>query len=453
MKEEIQNRTVDKGWKSMSELLDREMPVSKRKRRFAWWWFMWLLVPMAAYGGWYWANKPGNDQPSAPTEHKSPMATNPALNQTLKNQVTITDVSKTATPQLGTSQSAQKPVSTEKTTQFFPQPNHVVDHNNSSVPNNSTQASISPQVETAHTAVLPEPNRPTIETAKPADFKDWDSFVSLPNRQQYLEINQLLPTLATIEAPSKPITQPVKSKKIAFGPSVYATTEAFRAVNGLSAGAQMKWQLNKRWAVRSGLYATRFKPTNDTEPVASLLADKYADATDLQFDVEDAFGNILGPYTGTPALDQPVLIPISTMYFLEMPLLASYQLTRRWSVQAGASTAYMLRAKSAVSNYSGSYTLALQSDQARASISDLVTAQLDQWRFDAQLGVTYALNKQLECSFFARLPIGSFSTNSAQQKQEALGGTGLNPGAYNLIGNRSSLKQPMFSIGVSYFAW
>jgi hypothetical protein len=29
---------TDKGWQSMSELLDQKMPVKKRRRAFAWWW-------------------------------------------------------------------------------------------------------------------------------------------------------------------------------------------------------------------------------------------------------------------------------------------------------------------------------------------------------------------------------------------------------------------------------
>lgn len=446
MKEEIQNQTLDKGWKAMSELLDREMPVERRKRRFIWWWFLLLLMPIAALGGWYLVNN--NRLPefvTPPPVNTKPMATNP-----------------------GSLQPAQSPVSGSNTAEVFEKGTISAQTHLKQKPSNPNPSSI-PNAAADNMAFQPGPtmatsiahetdgshgqiqhNDLTPEHAPTAMAKPWSALMLSSKPIQLLETRQQLPALASIPAKAGQPIEPLKRKKLAIGAGIYATTESFSTINGIAAGVQAKWALNQRWAIRSGLFVSGYNPTMKTQPVASLQAEKYSDATDLEFGIEDAFGNVLTPST---TLDEPVLIPISSMYLLETPLLASYQFSRRWSIQAGATTACLLRAKSSASNYSGNYVLALQSEQARTSVSDLATAQLDQWRFDAQLGATFALNKKLECSIAARLPVGSISSKANKARLEALNNNGLNPSLYDPIVARSTLNQPMFSIGLSYYAW
>ncbi|HRI61325.1 MAG TPA: hypothetical protein PK228_16410, partial [Saprospiraceae bacterium] len=77
MKNEFDNNLTDKGWTSMRRLLDREMP-EQRRRRFAWWLFGLLLLPLAGLGGW-WLWQQSNPVPAVAPPTEAPKVSEPVV--------------------------------------------------------------------------------------------------------------------------------------------------------------------------------------------------------------------------------------------------------------------------------------------------------------------------------------------------------------------------------------
>ena len=389
MKNEFDNKVTDKGWQSMRRLLDLEMPEQRRRRRFGWWPFALLLLPLGGLGGWWFAGQPEPENVTLPPV-QAPKLAEPVV--TIEKNTEKHDPNSSRTI-YSSDEFSHSSDDSKSSGELSNQSNHS--------PNNPTSSYAtfsSDDLKSPDESSNPSPNnsKSTYATHSSDDSKSSaelpKDFPPLPTSLQFIEKNSknpINPVPVVAYLPEKIKKQP-SPKRGSFGLSAGLTSEGFSSLNGFSAGTAVDWRFARKWGLRSGLQYAQYRLPASRRPIVSLEAADYTNAT----------GNSLNLGGGaTPAADQisEVLVPVERLRKLEMPLSAYWQPFRFLRIFSGATTAYTLSAQASEQNYANNSQIVVAGDQlAQKNLNDLTASTLSRWSLDWQIGTGVVIGRHLE---------------------------------------------------------
>lgn len=460
MNEDIQPKTVDKGWASMKALLDQEMPGDEKRRRIIWWWFALLLLPLTAVGGWYWGVGASSDKvpveqpkvsPSMPFAAEQPNSA--ASDSEIKRSIIVPETEETEIR--NTEAKATKKVFVQK--QTLP--------NTSSKLVEEARGNESPRVLNAEsqnsTIAQPELNSQELdgaskspETSVAVVVPATNTVVNmLPISAPFVRSQRgpIYPTPAMVEiVPVKNTIIPTKkSPTWALGVGTTLGTERFTAFNSFGAGLVIHWQPMRRWGLRSGLNYVQYFPSEKSQPTASVNYEQYSEALNSEYVITDLGGNTLPSSSNYLGQVDAIIIPVARLSMVELPLLISCNLPHRIKVFSGITSTYVLDSKARKESYSTNYKFNTSADPNNQSLNDLATSSLDRWRFDFQAGFGLGLGRQWELGFFAKLPLQRL--NPASTINTSNGGNIAYLDSFNASINVENRLPMIFALQANYY--
>ncbi len=451
MREEQDKKLADRGWQSMQQLLDRDMPAERKRRPIAWWWLGLLLLPLAILGSRaWWQTESMQPAEPAPAVLKTDR---PVVLQSTDRQHTV---SQNATEHTPAAQLDQTQKSVEGTVYAAPQlsaAGRPIQHHTTTTPATVMQpsavatsmqhpktdiafvspekAAVVPSASAEPVSVLPE-NQVTI-AATGKDFADALQPLETPlqpvEKENTFDIAARSFPAYTAE---KPVIQPLKaSPKWAFGLSAATSTEYFESLNTISGGVTTDWRFARKLGLRSSVLYTRYRPTASRQPVVAVEEVQYSNATGLYTGAYTAPSNIQNSEQ-----NEYVYIPLRKLHQVEIPLLAWWQPLRKLRVYSGISVDYTFLGQSAQQNYIDNALVSLDTYDSRKSAGQVATQELNRWQFQYQGGVGLRLGRHAELSAFWKAPLrnifpkrndlASFNSATAQFNDPTLSDNSIN---------------------------
>lgn len=411
MREEKDTKLADRGWQSMQQMLDREMPAERKRRPVAWWWFGLLLLPMMIWGGQIWWNSTSSDQPTLPV---------PTAKQDRPVVKTNTGYAEPATMANRPGDAMQKeiPVASNlnsrsgaagRSSRNPSQPSHI--------PSEKTVQQLHPvtaqtldfnqDVEAGNLSAVPR-HPPTPEVENPLALQTAFA-LALPfeaaERKQEPSFNT--PSISVI----KPVGKATSPKnevlpRWSFGLATSASTERFTSLNGLSGGAVADLRLSRKWGLRGGLQYTRFLPSPGKQPVVAVEEVSYSNATGLFTGSYGQDQTNIGTGSATESSTQEyVYVPLRKLHQIEMPVLAWWEPLRKTRLYSGVALDYTFLGQSTTENYINNQPVALSSNASRKSASRIATEELPPLQLHYQGGLGIGLGRHVELSVFWRIRI------------------------------------------------
>ncbi|MEQ1744611.1 MAG: outer membrane beta-barrel protein [Saprospiraceae bacterium] len=450
MSKKLYNAT-DKGWKAMSEILDREMPVERPRRRALVFWLLVLLLPLAGALAWLTigrvpaaapAKKPPLSTPDRPVAqspaeqaHSPVTIAAPPILAENSNSSADEIGNETATPsratapvaanktnsnaaiaakkqpgiaqkQIGTTAVANRDLAANstsnsigKTTGTAPAATPVAP-----VANTGTEPAASaarPVAVVANTSTEQAPSTPQAETAAPATTAPAETPAPVAATPRVLPtaepIAQMQPT-----TPAQPNIDPLRQKPSAlrFGASAGAFSDMSAHFGGATAGVSLDWQANERWGLRSGLAYQYHALQESEQPLTTITTSTYAEATG-----DNTIFEPNGTTVNLNDLTSPVYVAVSRLHRLEIPVLAYWQPSTKWRVYGGPSVGYTAYTEVADLSFKNSKTFKVQSGTPADNLSSRISDQTTGFDFRLNIGTSFRVGKNLELGVFYQSPV------------------------------------------------
>lgn len=434
MRDEQEKKIADKGWQSMQQLLNRDLPTERKRRPIAWWWFGLLLLPFAILGGKAWWQ-------SDSAQHVAPALTLPTVERPIVQQTSPAEVPTVAPGQTFAQTVQPEQESASKGTQMQQPVTALATPSPTSRPataSNPTAAGIS----AAHpgTPALTQSGRPettpqTVSDASPLnadnitladtdtkqteDTQSPEQVVPVTDIPTTIHANDLellaLPFPAIVNentynlnlpAPETVAETIVSQRKPAsnwsFGLTASVGTEQFVSLNSISGGATADWRFTRKWGMRSGLMYTRYLPTSSRQPVVAVEEVSYTNATGLY--TGNNLQASLNP-VNNELLEGYVYIPIRKLHQVEMPVMLWFEPVKRLRLYSGITIDYTFMGQSAKQNYIDNEIVALDTQTKQRGASRVATNELQRWQLHYMGGVGIGLGRHAELSAFWHTPI------------------------------------------------
>lgn len=432
MIEDQDKKLADKGWQSMQELLEREMPAEQKRRPFVWWWFGLLLLPLAILGSRvWWQSDPGLPTEPAPAVLKTEL---PVVQHTIENQPVAPEMAPVRSDNRPGIQSAKNADETSVAARQLPAGSIPQQVSVAQAPIRSSSASMQlPEVQTNTTTTsspvenIAVANPSTSEAAAflpdnatPANISHSDDAnvatpllpVALPFHAVETEQTRSLAdtrTFAAIPGTNEPSVKPLQTTpRWAFGLTSAVSTEQFSGLNSLSAGITTDWRFARKWGLRTAVLYTRYRPSASKQPVVAVVESRYNIATGLS---SGAYEPTTGSVANSADLQEGyVYIPLRKLHQLEIPLMAWWQPIRPLRLYSGLSMDYTFSGQSATLNYIDNAIVSLDTDKSLRDAGQLATDELQRLQLNYQLGMGWQLGRHIELSAFWRTPVRKIFT-------------------------------------------
>ena len=433
MIEDQDKKLADKGWQSMQELLDREMPAEQKRRPFVWWWFGLLLLPLAILGSRvWWQSDPGLPTEPAPAVLKTER---PVVQQVIENQPVAPEKAPVRSDNRPGIQSAKNADKTSVAARQLPADSIPQQVSVAQAPIRSSSASMQlPEVQTNTTTTsspvenIAMANPSASETAAflpdnatPANINHSDDAdvatpllpVALPFHAVETEQTRSLAdtrTFAAIPGTNEASVKPLQTTpRWAFGLTSAVSTEQFSSLNSLSAGITTDWRFARKWGLRTSLLYTRYRPSASEQPVVAVDRVIYDKATGIY--TGSYAPPITGGNTSTADLQEGyVYIPLRKLHQMEMPVMAWWQPVRPLRLYSGVSVNYTFLGQSAKQNFVENAIVSLDTNKSQRDAGQVATDELKRWQMNYQLGLGWRLGRHVELSAFWCSPVRKIFT-------------------------------------------
>lgn len=402
MSEKEEKKLTDKGWAALRPQLDRDMPVQRRRRRFAWfWWATALLLWVVGIDALKYfidrQNPPAPPPAATPASPASKMPQAQAPSPSGHNGGSVEhsteqpalDLTPILTPgKTGKHASIQA-------SQVIALPPAAKTYASDAADKAEGQASAIEKEVTPAPALMGE--KPTAE---------WAGFDPLPFAQMpSLESPALRVPSVSLSAPTVPVEKArpnnTRPQRWAFGAQASAIVTDFKFTDGYAAGIITDWQPLRHWGLRLGLGYRHEKPRQIRQPLAAVPTTDYV-ADTQNTDVENALLDTFGIPISQSATE--VFVPVSQLHYLEVPLLAYWQPGKRWRLYGGLTVDYLLGVR-ATETYSVNNVVFnqyyLNTEKANA-LSQTTRRNLTTWQLDASVGSSLRLGKHVELGILYR---------------------------------------------------
>jgi len=359
-KQQLDTKFIDQSWQNMSELLDKEMPVQKRKRRFIWLWFLGLTalsVIVYAYHSDLFSKKNINHKIITKkvekiAEKETLLIENPATNKekNISSSQTIFDNKKLNQNAFDNKKSLLKNNLESSRNLLTPKASKAGTKTkkiDKLVPNNSS-LEIGQLVEN-----LGKIQKPAIVSPeKEINYQRWSNhnlpILSLPAFSLFFK-----------QRPKEtiPIIQPTDNKFSRWRFGLYGGGLTNK-LGSFRAGLHSNLILNPKWTLHIGLgYAHRIKDNssnnNEDELVEVIFSGDNTESNDPDDQNFPTTATGTGPSPGNPnpSPTVPVVNPPEFDYsdplnftkfqYFELPILFQYRLNTKWTLDFGGQIALL----------------------------------------------------------------------------------------------------------------
>lgn len=441
----IDSDFIDHSWQEMAKVLDEEMPVKKRKRRFIWLWFLGIGLMLGIVCEYYrhttqpaivstkiaekeistHSNSPHqpNEVPSTTTKTTIHNSLDLTDNKESSDDVSTTSIIKKLT--FTSSSEAKQPTLASEAGILNPSPTERTNAKNDYA--NYTPISNFKPIQTEQ--LLLE-TKSKIKASKQVSFVDNLPSLNFPP----LKIRSL-PVTFTLFHQMPP-------SKWHFG--IYAG-KLIPKLGSFRAGLHAQYQFNSKWSLFFGLgYSKRVL----TSPLGNSNQELDATTTVTTTELPEADDTMMGNSSGTagtgpapPPISEPVPDPadvlmgttirIENIHYVEIPLLLQYQLNPRLSIELGGqiSRVYGYRYyTNQISNAGSFFTSdlnATKSEFTRTSNTNITN--ISAWELSALGSIGYQLHPNLQAySTFhygvnSYLKSGIMENNAPKRRQIEVG--------------------------------
>ena len=402
MRREVQDKKLaDKGWQSMQQTLDREMPVERKRRPVAWWWLGMLLLPLAIWVSQAWWNSKPSPTPSTtpPTQQRPVVQSQQDRPDRNIHTQQVEATTLTSEEALQHTASAKQPYSVA---------------NQPVAKGQKLPSVIVPGADNTHAG-----STDLIITGSYVQGNAADHLLKVAaateemalNRLQHAEVDLqqnkaglVLPVAPETIIPVEKVQKDKHTSKWSFGVTAAASTEAFASINGLSAGLSTDWQFARKWGIRASAMYTRYRPSTNSQPVVAVEEYSYVNATGL-YTGASGLGAPNSPYVNESLAEGYVYIPLRKLHQVEMPVMLWWQPVRPLRLYSGLAVDYTFMGQSAQQNYSNNQVLSLASDLTQKRASQVATSELPRWQMQYQGGLGFQLGKHADIGMFWHVPI------------------------------------------------
>jgi len=420
----IDEEFLNQSWANMSTILDKEMPVKKRKRRFAWLWLSGLLVLTLVVFAYL--NNPFNEEKViVPINNKKTIESEKPKTKIVDHQ--LIDLKK---------ESVQKtPISTSTKSTDTPNSVNVINAIKNLTlanPSESTKSIIDSEA-----GIFVDGSRLPIKTNRPdnslnkstrnlnrsIENKSKLNIENTLNNQKFTANFSPIPTLNFSPFYNQDLslsfpTFPLKNKG-SWHLGIYAG-KTFPKLGSFRSGLHVQKVFNRKWAIYFGLgYARRVTKISSNGDQA-LNAD--ASSNNLPIGIPEMEDTLTGPSTnqdpfGTtfdPEFTATTSIAYQNFHYFEFPILVQYQLHRRWSLELGGqlSRLYGYRYTN-LSDGSSTFTTDLSFstlDMVRSSGS--INSDIATWDFAALGGTAFQLSPRFHIYSTYRIGLNNYLNNA-----------------------------------------
>lgn len=435
----------DRGWQAMQELLDREMPVERRRRPGFFWLFGLLLCLATAYVVWQaWPAEPAQriSRPSAPVaglvdpsvaaskSPQQPQQTVQAPTFSDQKAVSINPALQISEPRQTTIYPAQPQKPEASQAQITPDRENFIPETISA----TTPAPANPATAEKTLAENPEQNEPatnaTLATAQPPT-DPLAASPELPPFHQPLLVATNPPAMInpaeTAKRPVDPATadtvaqadqpapiEPVNPKPLrpwAFGATVGLLTSPGIDYSGTNLGLSVEWQPARRWGLRGSLLYQFQKLQKEQRTILEVSSGSYVLLTGDQTAL-DVGGSTVVNNPAPNSLATPVYVPVSRLHRLEVPVNAFWQPLRKWRVYGGLSMGLNLYAQTGRQTLKNNRVLNVPSGEANRNLNQEITRQLPDWDMRWNVGIGFKPNRHLTFELFVQNPLHLLPRNT-----------------------------------------
>ncbi|MCC6410194.1 MAG: outer membrane beta-barrel protein [Saprospiraceae bacterium] len=401
----MDKQLADKGWADMKSLLDREMPVQRKRRRGIVWMVQLaaaLLLPILGIGAWWFTIQEPNITPGIASGTTTPTITSnkPSIN-TGAFHAEVSEQQAALIPDQNTTfptpiNPVSKSLSTASTFKgqtsnidVFPAPQDGA--------LGAQAKNFEPTQANSNTSQIQTSNNSTPASATTFQaLQQPESNVAAQYPRQVVFPNTLsMPdTMATTEPQQN--KAPQASWAFGAGAGIQSSTD-FNGLNGALAGVNVDYNLNRKFGMRSGLNYQAFQPDNSERPIASISAASYTDAT--------GFEDFGGGAFGTASADMQVDVPVARLHRVEAPLLAYWQPVKMLRLYGGMRLGYNLYAQSAqrAQTEFGAFDTPNSGAEKRA-LNQNLTKDLPNWDPSWSGGLGIGIGKRAEIGLFYNHP-------------------------------------------------
>lgn len=441
-----EKNATDKGWQAMQEILDREMPVERKRRRA----FVILyrlaavLLPLLGALTWFLSNlgpaavpvspadQPVAERTAATPGHPEAVAMNSAETRRNENGKSatpthpdagsadwtasgITPDNRNVTPGASKKQPGGESAKDTPPTPKQPAKKGTVSHP-------IVDGAIAPAL---HASVEPQPASAPAETAQPVvPVVTPDESPALVTSEptpaqtapQTAPSETVMPTAATPAAADTlaqtalalaPPIEPIREKSLHWGASTGALSDVSAQFGGATAGLTLDWKVGEKWGLRSGLaYQYHTLPEND-RPLTTVTTATYAEATGDQTIFDNG-----GFVTTAVDLTAPVYVSVSRLHRIEMPLLAYWQPLPKVRLFGGASLGATAYAEVDDQSFKGYKTFDVKAGTPASNLNSRVSEQVRSLDVRWNVGASFRATRSIELGLFFQSPIRALSDTS-----------------------------------------
>lgn len=387
----INEEFLDQSWANMSDILDKEMPVKRSKKRAFWIWLSGLAALVLL--GITYANAPNSGHLNAfPINTKTPI-------KKVENQVKIANNQfvelKKEDPQYFS-------ISSKKKSSDTPIVTKTVKNLTFTSPSESTTSASDSEAGILNKKI----NTPTILNNNAAKIMS-----PISNRKTLPNFNPLdKANIDFLAIKSQPITFPTYSTKNRgnWRLGVYSGI-LYPKLGSFSTGFYLQKKLINRWSLYLGLgYGQRKRTLNANQSGNNLDAvESFPPPTTEDDDMSTSISTIPDPNnngmssTSDPQFDLTTSISLQKFHYIEFPVLVQYKLNNRWSLELGGQLSRLFGINYRnndieESAYSSDVNLFSNAFDTRSASAALNYRKLTSWEIAALGGINYQLSPKLQ---------------------------------------------------------
>lgn len=241
-------------------------------------------------------------------------------------------------------------------------------------------------------------------------------------------------TLVQTTMPLAPPIEPVRVKSLQWGASTGALSDMSARFGGATAGLTLDWKAGQNWGLRSGLAYQYHTLQGNDQPLTTVTTATYAEATGDQ----KVFDN--GGFVTTAVdLTAPVYVTVTRLHRVEMPLLAYWQPIPKVRLYGGASLGATAYAEVDDQSYKGFQVYDIKAGTPTRNLNSRVSDQVRSLDVRWNIGASFRVVRSVELGLFFQSPIRSLSdTNWLAADTGASAPSNLNPALETLATERQS---------------
>lgn len=468
MREEQEKKLADKGWQSMQQVLDREMPAERKRRPFVWWWTGLLLLPLAIWGGqaiWRSGTTPSvaplpahelmpkNERPVVQTTDNQPHTPLPASPSSGDANQQVSGKSAENQPQNAAALSAAYAPATigeDKTRCNLPAI-VIPDNPAEGIGNDARETAVPSSVQATDAAIAAAETTTDVASAAENPIDVLSPLTQMPPPVTLERAATQAPPPVSIIPVENNIVKAPGAKKWSFGITAAASTEQFSSLNGLSAGLSADFRFARKWGLRaSGMY-TRYRTSSNNQPVVAVESVDYANATGLYTgnnNYQPGTSSGGGNFSSEDLALNYVYVPLRKLHQIDMPLMLWWQPVSRLRLYSGFALNYTFLGQTTEQNYINNQAISLTSDSSQKRASRVATSELPRWQFHYQGGLGIQLGRHAELGAFWRMPLENIAFRT---KADALenSSAGIND-PLNVINNTNSTNPGRFVLQATW---